>query len=309
VRVELLDDDDAALDELLAFASEHGRPRASTATEYRWIVDGRMAAWQAIAVRDDADELRAAALVTWDQSIGLDQVQLNAFGVPGDQASFDLALEAAAAWSLERDATTATAHVSEPSDDAVRMWLAAGFEQVGERWRVGRDVTAADRSLEPVAIEGVAIVALADRPELEAGAEALWRVAHDDVPSALRFSADQVPTMRSTLGVADDERMPPSVLLAVTGNVNVVGLVVGVIGYAGDPAILGHRMTATARDWRGRGLARALKVELLRRAPDLGVTRCVASNDSGNAPMRAVNESLGYEVEYRLVLMRQALTG
>ena len=36
-------------------------------------------------------------------------------------------------------------------------------------------------------IDGAEIVALADRPELESGADVLWRQSHDDVPSALRF--------------------------------------------------------------------------------------------------------------------------
>jgi GNAT superfamily N-acetyltransferase len=222
-------DDDAALDELLAFAGQNGRPRATTAVGYRELTFNTNARIGFVARRNGEPGLRAAALPTITAAIGLDQVQLNAF------------------------------------------------------------------------------LALVDHPELEAGAEALWCIAHEDVPSALRFDSADLPTLRRELELADDDPMPSLVLVAVADDDQVVGLGVGLRRYADRPSVVGHRMNATARGWRGRGVAHALKVEQVRRAAREGVRLLEASNDSGNAPMQAINERLGYVPEYRLVLMRRAV--
>lgn len=291
---------DAQLDELLAFASEHGTPRVTSAVAYRELM-AEAAAWSAFVARS-ADGIRAAALPSIQAAIGLDQAQLNAFLVPGDQAAFDAVLEQVAAWASERSATHVTAHVSAPTDTAIDAWRAAGYEQVGERARVSRPVTSEDATMAEIDVEGVTFTTLAERPDLEDSADELWRIAHDDVPSALRFSSADVPPLRGELG--DDPERAVAVL-AIDGDDRVVGL--ALLIRAADRTIAGHRMTATAREWRGRGLANALKVATIRWAAARGVDKLQASNDSGNAPMQAVNARFGYEPEYRLVLMRRAL--
>jgi GNAT superfamily N-acetyltransferase len=72
-----------------------------------------------------------------------------------------------------------------------------------------------------------------------------------------------------------------------------------VVGYA----ILGrhhedtaeHWMTGVARSARGRGIALALKQAQIAAAKDAGWKFLRTQNDLGNAPMRRVNEKLGYE--------------
>ncbi|BCJ43193.1 phosphinothricin acetyltransferase [Actinoplanes ianthinogenes] len=61
-----------------------------------------------------------------------------------------------------------------------------------------------------------------------------------------------------------------------------------------DGARVWSDMTATAPAHRGRGLARRVKVEALRRAAAAGVTDAYTANDESNAPMLAVNTRLGY---------------
>ena len=46
---------------------------------------------------------------------------------------------------------------------------------------------------------------------------------------------------------------------------------------------------------RGKRLARALKLETLVQAIDLGVSTVETDNDSENAPILHINEELGYE--------------
>jgi GNAT superfamily N-acetyltransferase len=52
--------------------------------------------------------------------------------------------------------------------------------------------------------------------------------------------------------------------------------------------------TGTARSIRGRGVARALKLETVTQAMSLGVRRVQTDNDSTNAPILHLNEEMGY---------------
>ena len=55
-------------------------------------------------------------------------------------------------------------------------------------------------------------------------------------------------------------------------------------------------MTGTARDYRGRGVARALKVEALTRAKRRGLRAMGTTNDEPNKSMRGINATLGYQM-------------
>jgi RimJ/RimL family protein N-acetyltransferase len=63
-------------------------------------------------------------------------------------------------------------------------------------------------------------------------------------------------------------------------------------------------MTAVARAWRGKGLARALKQATIRWAIANGLDALRTGNDVDNAPMRAVNARLGYRPTPDLLTMR-----
>jgi RimJ/RimL family protein N-acetyltransferase len=52
--------------------------------------------------------------------------------------------------------------------------------------------------------------------------------------------------------------------------------------------------TCTDRDYRGRGIARAVKLQSLAQAVELGAGVVQTDNDSENAPMLHINERLGY---------------
>ncbi len=53
--------------------------------------------------------------------------------------------------------------------------------------------------------------------------------------------------------------------------------------------------TATHPDYRGRGLARGVKLQTLAQAAKLGIPSVLTDNDSENAPMLHINETLGYD--------------
>jgi GNAT superfamily N-acetyltransferase len=52
--------------------------------------------------------------------------------------------------------------------------------------------------------------------------------------------------------------------------------------------------TCTHPDYRGRGIARAVKLQSLAQAAELGVPYVCTDNDAENAPMLHINETLGY---------------
>ena len=59
--------------------------------------------------------------------------------------------------------------------------------------------------------------------------------------------------------------------------------------------------TGTGREYRGRGLALAVKLASTRWAREHGITQIVTTNDETNAPMLAINRRLGYEPAGRRV--------
>jgi GNAT superfamily N-acetyltransferase len=73
-----------------------------------------------------------------------------------------------------------------------------------------------------------------------------------------------------------------------------------VVGYAslmmvpGSPSVAWHDMTAVVRDWRGRGVAGALKRATIAWAVANGLEGLETGNDVDNTPMRAVNARLGF---------------
>ncbi len=70
------------------------------------------------------------------------------------------------------------------------------------------------------------------------------------------------------------------------------------MSYLSFPPVRGNVWTAYTccrTDYRGRGLARGVKLQTLAQAVELGVPYVHADNDSENAPMLHINETLGYE--------------
>lgn len=67
-----------------------------------------------------------------------------------------------------------------------------------------------------------------------------------------------------------------------------------VLAYPPTRGLVWNNGTAVVREARGRGLARALKLESMVQAIDAGTPRIRTGNDSTNAPMLHLNEVLGF---------------
>jgi len=63
------------------------------------------------------------------------------------------------------------------------------------------------------------------------------------------------------------------------------------------PSRIYQTLTAVARPWRGRGVAKAVKARMLRLVRDHqpGVTLMTTNNATSNAPMLSINTRLGFE--------------
>jgi mycothiol synthase len=155
------------------------------------------------------------------------------------------------------------------------------------------------QGLERPAIEpptGVTISSLEAHPELVPSVYAVAQEALPDIPG----DGPEIPPTLEEFRIRDVDRA----IIPAGGFVIGIDVVTGrVAGYAnlmlvpGRPTVAWHGMTAVARAWRGRGLARALKAATIAWALDNGLEALEGSNDVENAPMRAVNKRLGYQPE------------
>ncbi|MFI6082305.1 GNAT family N-acetyltransferase [Streptomyces sp. NPDC051217] len=139
--------------------------------------------------------------------------------------------------------------------------------------------------------EGCALATAADfaddpRPVFEADAEAT-----SDEPGDISTTLDDYEDWLNNTWHHPclDQRL--STLVVADGRIVAFTLV----HTDGDTTYL-SAMTGTLRDYRGRSLAKAAKVDSLRRARAAGFTDAFTNNDARNEPMLAVNTWFGYQV-------------
>lgn len=198
--------------------------------------------------------------------------------------------ESVSAWARERGRETLETFAREDDPDGVDYALSRGFV---ERSRdSGLDLRLDGVQAPPIdSPAGVEIVTLAERPEL---ARPLYDVAREsflDIPGAEDETIRPVDEwLEHDLHGAGSS--PATTWIAVVG-----GEPVGYAKFRISPARPGtatHGMTGVKRAWRGRGIASALKRAQIAWAIDHGIEMLETTNELRNAPMRRVNEKLGY---------------
>jgi GNAT superfamily N-acetyltransferase len=184
--------------------------------------------------------------------------------------------------------------------------LAVGVEEgddAGERFAARFGLCKVLRELEisrlvgldepdPSPPEGIVVVELAQRPDLLRDAyavacEALRQMplhAPLELPSYERWLEEDA----TGLDVLDG-----GTLVALDGD-RVVGFV-SLLRRAADPHLAEHGITAVAASHRNRGIATALKQAQIAWASRNGYRELMTSTQDANAPMRVVNDKLGYE--------------
>ena len=184
-------------------------------------------------------------------------------------------LDSLSAWARELGYTDLMGPVKE-TDDVSLAWAARrGFAEIGRNSLLALDLT---RTARPSvdAPDGIEIASWAERPGVEAGMYAVAREAYPDVPGeedAELASFDEWLAM-DMQGAGD---RPEATFVALSDG--------EVVAYAklslsrARPTVAMHDMTGVRRDWRERGIARALKAAEIAWALDngyerLGFVRC-----------------------------------
>jgi mycothiol synthase len=145
---------------------------------------------------------------------------------------------------------------------------------------------------------GVEVVTIAERPELLQEAYPLACEGYEDlaVQGSLSIPLEE--------WLHDEATLPAGSFVALAGG-EIVGYS-GLIAHDND-GVAEDGLTVIRREWRRRGLGRALKQLELRWATESGLREVVTWTQRGNDGMRSLNEQLGYEYRAVSVTMLAAL--
>lgn len=185
--------------------------------------------------------------------------------------------EHAVAQGYERVST----HVGGDDEHSLAFVRRFGFEETRRDIQQVLEV----RGVEPRPIAGVEFVSVAARPELLEQAFPLAQQGYADMP------IDGLD-VRVESWLSEEATLPSASLAALAGD-EIVGYA-GLLEWADDPTKAEHGLTVVRRDWRGRGLAAALKERQIAWAAANGIRQLVTYTQTGNENMQAVNARLGY---------------
>lgn len=196
------------------------------------------------------------------------------------------------AWSRRAGRRGMDVWVPENAPDAPEYWSRRNFVEVGREERCRLELATVTIDPERIVVpDGVTLVTLAGRPDLEAGMYAVGREAIADIPGADAYDVGDFAHF-----LAGELRIPGLIeecaVAAMAGGV-VIGYAT-LVRYEVRPTVACHEMTAVARAWRGRGIARAMKQTQIALARQAGLEALEADNERRNTPMRVLNERLGY---------------
>ena len=154
--------------------------------------------------------------------------------------------------------------------------------------RGGRDVEAGarlDGRPAPPRADGVEFVSIeCRRPSLRAA----WPLARAGTRTS---DAQMGSSMSRSRWLAEEGRRPGGSFVALGDEI--VGYA-GLMRWPGRTDELEHGLTVVRRDWRGRGVAAALKEREIAWAAPNGIRQLVTWTQTGNENMQAVNTRLGY---------------
>jgi mycothiol synthase len=173
-----------------------------------------------------------------------------------------------------------------------------GFAETGRQVEQVRAVSSDEPW--PTVPDGIEVITVAERPEL------LPRLYHELALQAF----EEMPTPRKveiTPKQWETEWLnwPAATFAALAGDE-----LVGMAGLNRDTdrqERAENALTTVRRDWRGRGLARALKETAIAWASAHGIREVYTWTQTGNENMRAVNERLGYVTRDISISVRREL--
>src|SRR5262245_49128796 len=178
-------------------------------------------------------------------------------------------------------------------DSASRSFVRnRGFREAGREYEVVLDTATAGLEAEP--LEGIELVSLAERPDLEMAVHEVDCEVAGDVPRPEGDDFVLQPFDRWREQYLEGPGAVPDAVIAALAGDEVVGYT-GLRRRGASSPIAENMLTAVRRPWRRRGIATALKREQVARARAAGIEQVFTTNDETNTGMRGVNALLGYE--------------
>jgi GNAT superfamily N-acetyltransferase len=224
-------------------------------------------------------------------------------------ALYDRLLEELAA----RNALLTRAQVQESMSASVAFLARRGFDEVQREWESRLDVAAFDFASfsgadERVTQAGISITTLAAErerdPDVLGKLYQLHATCERDVPSV-----DPVTDVPVELFLARAIEAPGALadahFLARHGE-RYVGLS-SLFRSLEDPHILYQELTGVLRDYRGQGIAMALKLATVRYARTHGYREIRTWNDTRNRPMLRINEAMGFQKQPAWIVFEKGL--
>jgi mycothiol synthase len=148
-----------------------------------------------------------------------------------------------------------------------------------------------DESRRKLKSEGVELTTLAawDDPDKIAKLYELDSITRQDIPTSVPILTEAIHDFERRMTGPD--RRAEGTWMALEGSLPIA------MSYLRFPPVRGMvwtGYTASHPRHRGRGLARAVKLQSLGQAAELGIPKVGTDNDGQNAPMLHINEALGY---------------
>lgn len=194
------------------------------------------------------------------------------------------------------------------------FFLKRGFQEKMRDWESRLDLSTVDLSkfqgyFEKMLREGITFTTLAEERRHGAGSlrklHELVQLIAADMPREVAFTPLSYEQWES-LEFKSPRLLPEGYVIAKNGP-DFVGLSV-VYRNEKDPQNLTQGDTGVRREYRGRGIATALKLKVIEFAQKNGYKSVKTWNDSTNAAMLAVNTKLGFKRQVGWIRMEKLLT-
>lgn len=205
--------------------------------------------------------------------------------------------EKAVAFARERGAERlrTSCRLFRTDEPTVRFLEKRGFTETDRELSVLLDLTAFDSAPHvrplPDSLRLRSLVDAGDTEKNRRKVYALDSLIHLDVPSHEALP-ERPPFEKWNKMLSGPEFDANAVVLAESVDGGWVGL--SVLGFQENTTIGWTNITGVLREYRGHGLALALKLKALAVATARGCTLILTENPDDNAPMRAINKKLGF---------------
>jgi mycothiol synthase len=215
-------------------------------------------------------------------------------------------LERAEAIAAERRAHDLLGWAEKAEPRTMRFLERAGFREVGREWEStldlsGCDVAERQQFVDRVTSHGIRIVSAAvlstDRSDWKQDLHRLYTDVEMDVPTP--YPIQRMPFDDFEALSLGRQFLADAFFVAVHGE-QLVGLTEPVL--VDDlPEAISQSLTGVRPDYRGRGIASALKAQTAMWAIQKGYTSIRTQNAQSNAGMLAVNDRLGFERDHATI--------